>query len=262
MLGEDLAYAMALKKLPPVLIGIVMVSLISAYLSTISTHLNWGASYLVNDFYKLLKKEEDTQNQGKKEVVLARLFTFIIALIGIGLALILDTVKDGFFLLLTIGAGTGLIYLLRWFWGRINAWTEIAAMISSFVFAITFHLIDLKSILAEQLPNVGPGVLDFLPVMIAMGGTTIVWLIVTFSTAPVSVEIWENFKQKAFGSGKKLNHVKLRLLASIALAGGIYSLLFLTGYAIMGFNKGIIICAALTTLCFGFIGFNWKKMVE
>ena len=131
---DDLAYPAMLSFLPAGLLGIVVASLIAAFMSTISTHLNWGASYIVHDFYKRYVKPE----AGQRELVnVGRISTIFLMLIGALIAyFLLQNALQGFHILLQIGAGTGLIYILRWFWWRINAYSEIAAMIISFLMAI------------------------------------------------------------------------------------------------------------------------------
>ena len=135
-LGHDVAYPAMLSLLPSGLLGLVAASLIAAFMSTMSTQLNLGASYLVNDFYKRFINQQASENQ---MVRMGRIFTIISIIFGAGLGLILTSASQAFELLLMIGAGTGLIYLLRWFWWRINAYTEIVAMISSLIIAYYFN---------------------------------------------------------------------------------------------------------------------------
>ena len=132
-LGEDIAYPVMIAKLGPGLIGLVVASLIAAYMSTIGTHLNWGSSYVVNDFYKRFIKPEATE---KELVSVGRYCTVALMVIaGIFALTFLENAGQAFEIMLLSGAGTGAIYLLRWFWWRINAWTEIAAMIAATIVA-------------------------------------------------------------------------------------------------------------------------------
>ena len=128
-IGDDLAYSAMLTYLPTGLIGIVLASLIAAVMSTLSTHLNWGSSYVVNDFYLRFVKPEATD---KQLVAVGRISTVGLMVLSAILALALSSALDAFNILLQIGAGTGLIFILRWFWWRINAYTEISAMANSF----------------------------------------------------------------------------------------------------------------------------------
>lgn len=136
--------------LPAGLLGLVLASLIAAFMSTISTHLNWGASYLVNDFYKRFIKPDASE---KRLVNVGRITTFIIMLLGAMVALLLTNATQIFDIIIMFGAGTGLIFILRWFWWRINAWSEISAMFFSGIVSILFNLTSLGShiVLAQLL---------------------------------------------------------------------------------------------------------------
>ena len=132
-LGHDLAYPAMLTFLPTGLLGLVLASLVSAYMSTISTHLNWGSSYVVNDFYKQLINQKASE---KELVNVGRFSVVVLMIISSIIALLLTNAYQLFDIILMFGAGTGLIFILRWFWWRINAWSEIAAMISSGIISI------------------------------------------------------------------------------------------------------------------------------
>src|SRR5699024_5533420 len=126
MIKHDLSYPAMLTFLPAGLLGIVVTSLIAAFMSTISTHLNWGSSYVVNDFYvRFIRKN----SSDKEQVAIGRISTVLMMVFAGLLALILEEAREGFNLLLSIGAGTGLLFILRWFWSRINPYSEIAAMV-------------------------------------------------------------------------------------------------------------------------------------
>ncbi|MBT8301275.1 MAG: Na+:solute symporter, partial [Maribacter sp.] len=132
-LGHDLAYSAMLTKLPSGLLGLVLASLIAAYMSTISTQLNWGSSYIVFDFYKQQINPEASE---KRLVAVGRLSTVVLMVFSAALALLMQNAMQIFDMLLLFGAGTGLIFILRWFWWRINAWTEISAMFASGILSI------------------------------------------------------------------------------------------------------------------------------
>ena len=184
-LGHDVAYPAMLTLLPSGLLGLVAASLIAAFMSTMSTQLNLGASYLVNDFYHRFIK----QNASEKELVMAgRLFTVISIILGGGLGLLLTSAGQAFTLLLMIGAGTGLIYILRWFWWRINAYTEIVAMISSIIIAGYFNFGD-SSLESWQKIVIGAVL------------TTIVWVTATYFTPPDDEETLRNFVKKVNPGG-------------------------------------------------------------
>ena len=184
-LGNDVAYPAMLTLLPNGLLGLVAASLIAAFMSTMSTQLNLGASYLVNDFYHRFIKPDATD----KELVRAgRFFTIISLILGAGLGLILTSAGQAFNLLLMIGAGTGLIYILRWFWWRINAYTEIVAMISSIIIAGYFNFIN------TSLP-------DWQKIVFGAILTTIVWIITTYVTPPTKEQTLQNFVKKVNPGG-------------------------------------------------------------
>ncbi len=133
LIGHDIAYPAMLKFLPVGFIGLMVGGLIAANSSTNLTHLNWGASYLVHDFYRRFINKTATE---KHYVMVGRLATIVLFFSAGAMVFVLDTAKDSFDIILQVGAGTGLLYLVRWFWWRVNAWCEVNAMVSSFVFSI------------------------------------------------------------------------------------------------------------------------------
>jgi SSS family solute:Na+ symporter len=135
LVGHDIAYPAMLKFLPIGWIGLMLGGLIAANSSTILTHLNWGASYLVHDFYRRFVKQNETE---KHYVLAGRLATILLFVLSSSLVFVLQTAQDNFNIMLQVGAGTGLLYLLRWFWWRITAWCEIVGMVSSFSISILF----------------------------------------------------------------------------------------------------------------------------
>ena len=129
LIGHDIAFPAMLKFLPVGFIGLMVGGLIAANSSTILTHLNWGASYLVHDFYRRFIQKDASE---KHYVLAGRLVTVLLFFCSSALVFVLDSAKDAFDIILQIGAGTGLLYLVRWFWWRVNAWCEVVAMVSSF----------------------------------------------------------------------------------------------------------------------------------
>jgi len=140
LLGHDIAYPAMLTFLPSGFLGLMVGGLIAASSSTILTHLNWGASYLVHDFYRRFIKPDADERHYVLAGRLATIGIFVGAAVSVYL---LDTAKDVFDVILQVGAGTGLLYLVRWFWWRVNAWCEIVAMISSF--AVSIGLLVLRT---------------------------------------------------------------------------------------------------------------------
>ncbi len=193
-LKDDIAYPVMLSKLGPGWLGLVTASIIAAYMSTIGTHLNWGSSYLVNDFYRRFVKPGAPE---KELVMVGRITTVSLMVIAGVMALtFLNNATQAFDVLLLSGAGTGAIYLLRWFWWRINAWTEIAAMIAATVSAIVLVFFVPDSAITFW-------VLDGFTskLLVAVLITTVVWIVTTFLTAPESKETLRNFYRKTRPGG-------------------------------------------------------------
>jgi len=184
-LGHDVAYPAMLTLLPSGLLGLVAASLIAAFMSTMSTQVNLGASYLVNDFYHRFIKPDASEEQ---LVRVGRMFTVISIVLGGGLGLMLTNAGQAFDMLLMLGAGTGLIYILRWFWWRINAYTEIVAMVSSLFIAGYFNFAN-------------TGLEGWQKITIGAVITTIVWIGATFLTPPDDEEILRKFVKKVNPGG-------------------------------------------------------------
>jgi len=180
LVGHDMAYPAMLRFLPPGLLGLMVAGLLSAYVSTISTHLNWGTSYLVHDLYRRFIR---TGASERHYVAAGRLVTVLLMLLAALLTYVLDTARSSFELLLSIGAGTGLLYLLRWFWWRINAWSEIAAMATSFLLASFFFIAGKQ----------GAGVPSHIALIITVAVTTVVWVLVAYLTPPADRATLVNF---------------------------------------------------------------------
>jgi Na+/proline symporter len=172
LIGNDLAYPAMLTLLPVGMKGLIVASLFAAYRSTMETHLNWGSSYLVIDFYQRFLAPGRTE---RHYLWVSRGLTAVLMILCGVFTLLLSTASEAFQLLLSVGAGTGLIYLLRWFWWRINAWSEISAMLSSFLIALAFFI-------AKKL---GVDIPDPVPLLATVAVTTVVWITVTLMTAPV-----------------------------------------------------------------------------
>ena len=252
-LGHDVAYPAMLTLLPSGLLGLVAASLIAAFMSTMSTQVNLGASYLVNDFYHRFIKTDANE----KELVWAgRLFTAVSIVLGAGLGLLLTNAGQAFSLLLLMGAGTGLIYILRWFWWRINAYTEIVAMVSSLIIAGYFNFIH-------------EGLEDWQKIVIGAVLTTIVWIVATYFTPPDDEETLRNFVMKVNPGGpgwarftepgsREPWSVPNGILAMLLGCVGVYSILLGAGLMIYGqTGLGIVICS-LGALAFLGLFKLWK----
>ena len=254
VIGHDLAYPAMLTFLPHGLLGIVLASLISAYMSTMSSQLNLGASYLVNDLYKRFMRPQASD----KELVRAgRLTTVLLMVLACTFALLLENALQAFSILLTIGAGTGLLFILRWFWWRINAWSEISAMLISFGLALYFNFAEL------------PGWTDWQRLLAGVLLTTAGWLAVTLVTAPADRDTLREFVRLVRPGGNGWNRVvkdarkdgvellsdapgerlPVALLCTLLASVSVYSLLFAIGYGLYG-NKplgGFLLAIAVLT---------------
>jgi len=190
LLGHDIAYPAMLKFLPVGFIGLMVGGLIAANSSTILTHLNWGASYLIHDFYRRFINKD---GQEKHYVFAGRIATVILFLSSSFLVFFLDTAKDTFDIILQIGAGTGLLYLLRWFWWRINAWSEVAAMVSSFVISIILLVLN----------KTGVTISTHIGLLITIAFTTICWVVVAYLGPETDRKTLIDFykRVKPFGPG-------------------------------------------------------------
>lgn len=258
-LGEDIAYPVMLTLLTPGWLGIVLASLIAAFMSTISTHLNWGASYFVNDFYVRFLKPHSSE---KEKVLVGRIATVLLMVIAGTMALtFLEDASQAFDLLLLSGAGTGAIFLLRWFWWRINAWTEIVAMASATINAFVLVLWVPESALQNEWVDVFTTKL-----LIATVVTSIVWLVTVFVTDPEEEEILKKFVDKIkpgigwkrFG-GESSGTFGFNILSVFVGAIGVYAALFAIGNLIYG-NYGIFAMLITVFLISVFLIFRlWKK---
>jgi Na+/proline symporter len=242
-LGHDVAYPAMLSYLPSGLLGLVAASLIAAYMSTISTQLNLGASYLVNDFYQRFVSPEASD---QRLVWVGRIFTVVTMVLGTALGLLLTDASQAFNLLLLLGAGTGLIYILRWFWWRINAFTEIIAMVSSLIIAIYLTFIhdqlEIISLFAWQKTIIGAAL------------TTVIWILATYITPQTKFDTlmkfcklikpggpgWKYIREQMVAQGIESKEevgtwkVPLEILAAAIGCFTVFSTLFGVGYWIYG----------------------------
>jgi len=267
LIGNDMGYPAMLTFLPPGMLGLVAASLIAAYMSTISTHLNWGASYIVHDFYQRFVRPQATE---KELVWLGRVSTAGLMLLSGLLAIVMQSALDNFAIILQIGAGTGLLFLLRWFWWRINAACEISAMIISFLVALYFRFGHVYTGL--------PILKDWQQLVCGVALTTLGWGIVMFLTKPTDINVLRNFCKVVRPGGPgwtKITdqfHDELAALqpapwpvptgiaCSTVGCVAIYSFLFATGYFLYGQYIHGGICSGLT-LCSSLLLYRlWNRM--
>ena len=245
---NDLAYPAMLTYLPAGLLGLVVTSLAAAYMSTMSTQVNWGSSIVVHDVYQRFIKPEATQ---KQLVWAGRWATVVLMVLACILALYLENALQVFNIILQIGAGTGLLFILRWFWWRINAASELTAMIVSFVAAIALQVTDFA---------------DWEKLLIIVVITTIAWLLVAFLTNPTDDAVLTSFYQKIKPGGPGWNRVKaqaeakgitleeggsdvaLGLACTVFGAAAIYGILFATGFFLYGRMGVGLVCAGVAVI--------------
>ncbi len=239
MHGHDVAYAAMMTYLPAGLIGIVLTSLIAAFMSTISTQLNWGSSYIVNDFYGRFINRSATE---KQKVLIGRIATVLLMLFAALFSFYIKSAKDVFDLLLQIGAGTGLLFILRWFWKRINPYSEIAAMVISFLIAVFFFV-------NGKLETPWIELAGYWQLIIGVAVTTLGWIVVTLITRPSNKETIDNFEALVFGKEGKFYNINYKILAFFLGIIGTYSFLFATGYFIYGNTIPAIILSIITFIC-------------
>jgi Na+/proline symporter len=270
--GDDMGYPAMLTFIPKGWLGLVVASLTAAYMSTISTHLNWGSSYLVNDFYKRFVRPDSSE---KELVTVGRISTVSLMIIAGSLALFLQDALDSFQIILQIGAGTGLLFILRWFWWRINAASEIAAMFISFAVAMYFQFAHAHTGL--------PVLTGWQELIAGVIITTIGWVAVTFMTRPTDKETlvnfckvarpggpgWQKVIRQAEASGNDVEpledeawRVPQGLLCMVLGCIAVYGALFATGYWIYGrwILASVITVVAVTAS--GLLYKAWRKLIK
>jgi Na+/proline symporter len=279
---NDIAYPIMLREfVPPGVLGIVLASLYAAYMSTISTQLNWGASYMVNDFHARFIEPGASES---RKVLVGRLWTVAFMVCSTILALLLENALQAFQYMILIGAGTGLIYLLRWFWWRINAWSEISAMAGAVIFSIMFIMID--KFLVKSADNntvmifgqqISVALWDSLKFIIIVGLNTLVWIIVTFVTKPGDEKVLIRFYEKIRPGGPGWKDIAARtsipardrakdwnvptgLLCMSLGCIAIYSLLFAAGYLIYGMMPYFFLTSVIAVISSFFLFRYWGRL--
>ena len=246
--------------LPAGVLGLLVAAFLAAFMSTISTQLNWGVSYLVNDFWRRFVK---TDGEERYYVVLSRLFTFLVAFLSIFVTAKLETISKGWELVLTASAGLGLVLILRWYWWRINAWSELTATLVPILMVIL-------SLAGVPIPGLDSPFPTNLFSVVSI--TTVIWLLVTFATRPTDAPTLDAFFRlvRPGGPGWKpvaARHTDispdtdLQTLAFQWAAGVVlvYSTLFGTGYLLLGRTGWGLVCTALAAACAVFLWWDLSR---
>lgn len=269
IIKNDLAYPAMLTFLPTGLLGIVVASLIAAYMSTMASHLNWGSSYVVNDFYKRFVKPDAAE---KQLVLVGRLTTVVLMGLAGAVALLLSNALQAFHILLQIGAGTGLIFILRWFWWRINAFTEITGMLVSFLVAFYLEILHVRFGFTP-LP-------EHVKLLLGVGISTPIWLLTTLLTRPTDSRTlqafyrrvrpggigWKKVLQDSLESGDpilttaKPGDLPLGIICMIAGCFAVYSVVFAAGFYLYARLIPAIICTIVAVIATVFLIRSWSKL--
>lgn len=267
---HDLAYPAMLTFLPHGLLGVVIASLLAAYMSTISTHLNWGSSYVVNDFYRRFVKPDASD---RELVLVGRLSTVVMMVLAAVVALWLQNAVQAFHILLQIGAGTGLIFILRWFWWRINALSELVAMVVSFVVAVYFTFLHSRWFPGVALAN-------WQQLCLGVAVTSACWLAVAFLTRPTDAATlrrfvrcihpggpgWRKVCREAAAAGEPIepparpDNLPMGILCMFIGTVAVYGTLFATGFWIY---RNLLPAAVLTLVAgvaFGLLMWLWSMV--
>jgi Na+/proline symporter len=189
LVKDDIAYPAMLKFLPVGFVGLMVGGLVAANSSTILTHLNWGASYLVHDFYRRFIKRDGSE---RHYVFAGRVATVILFFLSSALVFGLDSAKKAFDIILQVGAGTGLLYLVRWFWWRVNAWCEVVAMISSFLISVLFVVLEKEKIYSTT---------SAAKLLITIAVTTVCWVLAAYLAPQTDRQTLISFYKKVHPTG-------------------------------------------------------------
>ena len=252
--------------LPSPMKGLLLATFAAAYMSTVGTHLNWGASYLVNDVYLRFINP----NAGRKsQVIASRVATVTLMLLSLVVMALLSSVEQGWKILIGLGAGTGLVYILRWYWWRINAWSEISAMIASFVAAVTLHLMGVDA------ADTSSG--DYAKAMlISVAVATVTWVTVTLLTPPEPDPVLDSFYRRVRPGGPGWRHVARRLgYPNDQIPGGVlswvnwvagvvavYTSLFGLGALLTGRPLAALVYAVMSVAAFVLIQRNLRQEMQ
>jgi Na+/proline symporter len=248
--------------LPPGMLGLLFAAFLAAFMSTVSTQLNWGVSYLVNDFWaRFVRPDADEEHY----VLISRTLTFTVALLSLGVTLFLDTIAEAWGLLLSASAGLGLVLILRWYWWRVNAWSEMVATVAPIALTVIALVLNAFGIQVPGLQAEFP-----LNLYSVVGFTTVLWLAATFLTRPTAEETLDTFYRKVHPGGpgwtpvaerhpdvtpdSGLGRLALDWVVGVVL---VYSTLFGTGYLILGWTAWGLACVTVAALAAAYL---WRDL--
>jgi solute:Na+ symporter, SSS family len=261
-------YIMAMRDhLPPGLLGFLVAAFLAAYMSTISTHLNWGSSYIINDLYKRFIRKDAGE---KHYVLVSRIMTMVMVVLSTLVIKFMSSITGAWEFIIECGAGLGLVLILRWYWWRINAWSEIVAMlVPIFIYGVPRLIFYAMHPGETYMPFVQfPESLYFIA-----GTTTVAWLIVTFATAPVEREKlaafyrrvtpggpgWKKIRMETGDAGASPEHISALLINWLAGMILVYTSLFSIGRLIFhSYIQGFSLLA-VALLLFIFLAWRLKK---
>jgi solute:Na+ symporter, SSS family len=273
IIRHDMAYPAMLTFLPHGLLGLVVASLIAAYMSTMASHLNWGSSYVVNDYYKRFINPQASE---KRLVMVGRISTGILMIMACALAVPLQNAAKAFGIMLQIGAGTGLLFILRWFWWRVNAWSEFTAMVVSFLAACFFTFAYPEAV--ERLA--WPALNESTVLVLSVAFTTVCWVAVTLLTKPADDKVLFDFcrRVRAGGPGwkkvcRRAEQADLRIegaeerwdvpfgiLCMVFGCVGVYAALFATGLWIYGRYSSATVLTIVAIVSAGVLLKLWRRL--
>jgi Na+/proline symporter len=244
--------------------GFMMAGFAAAYMSTVGTQLNWGASYLVNDFYKRFLKRDGTE---RHYVTISRWATVFLFLASAVVTHYLTTIEGAWKFLLALGSGTGLVLILRWYWWRINAWSEISAMIASFVVSLAAISVIKPRFAAGDLRA------DAWVMLVTVAVSTVVWLVVTFATQPEPDRVLESFYRRVRPGGPGWATVSTRAgFGRESIPGGalawtnwiagivaVYSTLFGIGKLVLGDMAQGLVMLVIAVAAFSWIARSFRE---
>lgn len=262
-------YVMAMRDfLPEGLRGLLLVAFLAAYMSTIATQLNWGASYLVNDVAAPYLKAKGKETEGKSLIDLSRIATILLMVLGFAVTWKITSISGVWAFMIECGAGLGLVLILRWFWWRINVWSEISATVAPFVFYAITKLVPQDQFAPTGELLVEGHFLSHFPVsyFFTIGGTTLTWLLVTLFTQPERPEVLQRFYDRVrpggfWGPMLKGRSNPVSLGKSLALVAGwflsvamTYLLLFASGKLLFQeYADGLWMLGGSVVCCIGLV---------